>query len=92
MPHAIRTLALLLALAGLFGISVASASSAHEHVNNPARGCSICFAAHLSIAQPIASGALSAPEFGDRAAVPLFDSSYDPLCRKTSLTRGPPSR
>jgi hypothetical protein len=90
MPHAIRTIALWLALTGLLGMSVASASPAHEHFNNPARNCSICFAAHLSVLQPVPPGAICAPEFGGRAALPMFYSSYDPLCRKTSLTRGPP--
>lgn len=92
LRSAIRILALALALVGLLGVSVASASPAHEHINAPGTGCSICFVAHLSALEPATSHAICTLEFRGRAALPLCDSSYDPLFRKTSLSRGPPSR
>jgi len=91
LRSAIRILALVLALAGLVGVSAASASPAHGHINAPGNGCSICFVAHLSALEPVTSQGLCALEFRGRAALPLCDSSYDPLFRKTSLSRGPPS-
>jgi len=92
LRSAIRILALMLALAGLTGVSVASASPAHGHINTSGSECSICFVAHLSALEPVTFHAICALEFRGCAAVPLCDSSYDPLFRKTSLSRGPPSR
>jgi predicted carbohydrate-binding protein with CBM5 and CBM33 domain len=88
----IRMLALVLALAGLVGVSAASASPAHGHIGAPNSGCSICFVAHLSAIEPVISHAICALEFRGRAALPLCDSSYAPVFRKTSLSRGPPYR
>lgn len=89
---AIRIFALTLGLAGLFGASVASASPDHWHARTPARECSICFVAHLSALEPVTSHAICELEFRGLAAFLLCDSTYDPLFRKTSLSRGPPSR
>lgn len=91
LRSAIRILALALALAGLVGVSVASAAPAHGHINSPGSACSICFVAHLSALEPVTSQAICALEFRGRAVLPLCASSYDPLFRKTSLSRGPPS-
>jgi len=87
---AIRILALVLALASLVGVSAASASPAHGHIGAPNSGCSLCFVAHLSALEPVTSHAICALEFRGRAALPLSDSNYDPVFRKTSLSRGPP--
>jgi len=92
LPSPIRILALVLAMAALLGVSAASASPAHGHIKAPGNECNICFVAHLSALQPVTSQGICALEFRGRAAVPLCDSSYDPLFRKTSLSRGPPSR
>jgi len=91
LPSAIRMLALVLAMAGLVGVSAASASPAHGHINAPGNACSICFVAHLSAIEPVTSQGICALEFRGRAALPLCDSNYEPLFRKTSLSRGPPS-
>ncbi len=90
LHSAIRILALALALTGLVGVSIAAASPAHGHVRTAGNECSICFVAHLSALEPVATQAICGLEFRGRAALPLCESSYDPLFRKTSLTRGPP--
>jgi hypothetical protein len=85
-----RIFALCLALLGLFGVSVAAASPAHEHATGPANSCTICFVAHLAALQAHTVHAVFALEFRGRASLPLASSDYTPVVANTSSTRGPP--
>lgn len=91
MRPAIRICALWLALAGLFTVTVALASPAHDHANTPANTCTLCMAAHLPAVQAGSPHTFFELEYRGRAALPLIVTSYSPLFSSASFTRGPPS-
>jgi hypothetical protein len=87
-----RIFALCLALLGLFGVSAAAASAAHDHAAGPANGCTICFVAHLAALQTRTVHAVFALEYRGRASLPPSGPDYTAVFARTFFTRGPPSR
>jgi hypothetical protein len=92
VAHRCRIAILLMAIAAMLGVSVASASPAHFHAKAPANDCGLCCTAHVvsleahSIAQFV-----PAPDTEERIAPCAAVAGYQLLRDKAALTRGPPS-
>lgn len=77
----------------MLGVATAAASPAHFHASAPARGCDICFTAHIASleAKSIAALIQTPQTHGFLITGLAISSGYQLFRTKASLTRGPPS-
>ncbi|HYA18033.1 MAG TPA: hypothetical protein VEF06_11235 [Bryobacteraceae bacterium] len=91
MHSKLRTLVLLVTLAAMLGVSAASITPAHLHLNSSASRCDLCFTAHFAAVQSPAVQSVHAPELSGPTALLQPYSRYQSLASRPSSSRGPPS-
>ena len=91
MPRALKVFVLLLAILATLGVSFASASPAHSHLNSSARGCDICLTAHLAADETPAIQPVNGPVLLGRTTLELPLVNYQPYAGQPCCSRGPPS-
>jgi hypothetical protein len=90
-PRAPRIFAVILAIAAMLCVSVASASPAHTHLKDPADRCDICVTAHLTAHQVAVIQVVHALERQSFLAPPAAIQRTESRGILALLTRGPPS-
>lgn len=90
MSRLTKTVVLLLALAAMLGVSAASNSSAHIHLNSSTSQCDLCFTAHLAVFETPSIQHFYGPHQQQRAPLPIPFFGYQALVTQPSFSRGPP--
>jgi hypothetical protein len=91
MPKRLKIAVLLLALVAMLGVSAASNSPAHFHLNSSANRCDLCFTAHMVGVQSPGVQPVHCPEISGRVALLLPYFGYDLSSIRALSSRGPPS-
>jgi hypothetical protein len=91
MPKKLRALVLVLALVAMLGVSAASTTPAHFHLNSSPNRCDLCFTAHVSAMESPAVQPVHGLEVNGPAALLLPYFGYRPFSSQPSCSRGPPS-
>jgi hypothetical protein len=92
MPVPLRAAILIVAIAAMLGVAMASGTAAHFHSRSTGGQCDICATAHVVSVQPRAVFHLfGAVESQERLAPGAAITGYQLLLAHSSFSRGPPS-
>lgn len=91
MSRLTKTVVLFLALAAMLGVSAASNSSAHFHLNSSSSRCDLCLTAHISVVETPSVHLFRGPDLETRAPLLIPFFAYQALVTRPSFSRGPPS-
>jgi len=86
-----RAIVVVAALAAVLALSTASLLPAHLHNGSAAARCEVCFTAHATACEEPSFQPVPVPQVQGRTTLLLPVSDYQPLSRKSSRSRGPPS-
>jgi len=87
----LRALVVITALVAVLTVSTASSLPSHLHSGSAAARCDVCFTAHTAAYEAPSSHPVPIPQMQGRTTLLLPVSNYQPLSRKSSRSRGPPS-
>ena len=90
-PRLSRIVVVILAIAAMLGVSAASLSAAHAHLNSPADHCDICCTAHMAAQQVAVVQVVHSPELQSFLAPPEAVERVESRSILALLTRGPPA-
>jgi hypothetical protein len=86
-----RIIVVFLAIAAMLGVSAASLSAAHAHLNSAADQCDICHSAHMAAQQVAVIHAVHTLELQSFLAPPEAVQRVESRGFRILLTRGPPA-
>jgi hypothetical protein len=92
MPVALRAAIMMVAVAALLGVAMASSTSAHFHARSTGGQCDICMTAHVvSLEARAVFHLFGAVEVHERIAPGVAITGYQLLLAHSSFSRGPPA-
>jgi hypothetical protein len=92
MPVALRAAILIVAIAAMLGIAMASGSAAHFHTGSAGGQCDVCMTAHVvSVEARAVFHLFGSVEVHERLTPGSAISGYHLLLAHSSFSRGPPS-
>jgi hypothetical protein len=89
--RALRTIAVILAIASMLCVSAASVSAGHTHANQPIDQCSVCCTAHMAVQQVAVIQVAHAPELQSILSMPVAIKPVESRGVLAFFNRGPPS-